>query len=313
MRIVLAMLLVSAVACGDDEVSSLVPSRVAAAPKPQPLAKPKPVDLALAPGLEMRRPLRDGNLAIVPIVATAASSDEHYLTLADGLARHEVTVREIGRGASFEVDQVRIRNRSRQPLFVMTGEMIVDGMQDRVIAEDRVIEPGKSVRVSVRCVEMGREAGHLQFHARSTLAELRIRQAVIHETQTEVWASVDAINQHHNLTPSTKTYREVAELQQNPEVVARRDRLAHELAALPERRSLVGLAEVIDGRVVSIERFANAELYGALEAELLGSYIASDDAAPHEGRTFLPDDVRALAAKPGSRMTPASFTAVVHP
>jgi len=313
MRAALAICLV-VVACGDGGSSS---SDVSAPEVPRagapPRAKPKPVDLSLAPGLEMRHPIRDGNLAIVPIVATGAMSNVHYLTLADGLARHEVTVREIGRGDAFMVDQVRIRNRSRQPLFVMTGELIEDGMQDRVLAEDRIIEPGKTVRVAVRCVEQGREDGHLQFHAHGTLVELAVRQAVIHETQMEVWSKVEDLNKAHGLHPSTKTYREIAELQQRPENTARRDRLVRALAALPDRGALVGLAEVIDGRVVSVERFASAELYGALESELLGAYIASDDGPPHEGRTFLPEDVRAFAALPSSRITAASFTAVARP
>jgi hypothetical protein len=318
MRIVLALLVLST-ACGSDD-SPRVDRSSSTNPTSAPIAaakpKPKPIDLALGTGLEMRHPIADGTLSIVPIVMTAGSGANvptaHFLTLADGLARHEVTVREIGRNDSFAVDKVRIRNRSNEPLFVMTGEMIFDGLQDRVLAEDRVIEPGKSVKVSVRCVEQGREAGHLDFHASNLLAELAVRQAVIHQTQTEVWATVEVINQRHHLSPPTKTYRDVAMLQTS-ELSARRDKLARALATLPDRSRLVGLAQVQSGHVVSIDRFATPELYGALEAELLGSYVASDDAAPHEGRTFLPDDIRALAAAPNSRMTDASFISVVRP
>jgi hypothetical protein len=317
MRIALAFVLVST-ACGGDDTPRADPSPSAKPTSSDHAAaidakpKPKPIDLSFGPGYEMRRPITDGTLAIVPIVATGPVPPDHYLTLSDGLARHEVTVREIGRNDEFQVDQVRIRNRSHEPLFVMTGEMIFDGLQDRILAEDRVIAPGKSVRVSVRCVEQGREAGHLEFHASNVLVELAVRQAAIHQTQTEVWATVDLINQRHHVAPPTKTYREVA-LMQSGELAARRDRLARALAALPDRSRLVGLAQVQSGHVVTIERFATPELYGALEAELLGSYVASDDAQPHEGRTFLPDDVRALAHGSVSRETAASFVAVTRP
>ena len=310
----LVVIVVATMGCGDDAApTKSTPSSTPPAKTPQVAATSKPVDLSLGAGFEMRRPLRDGNLAIVPIVATAWQGSQPYLTLATGITTHVVTVREIGRGSNMVVDHVRIRNKSTLPLFVMTGEMIIDGLQDRVIAEDRVIAPGASVRVEVRCVEQGREVGHMSFHTNATLAELSVRQAVIHQTQTEVWQLVDRINQQHDLTPTTKTYRDKAAMQQNPDVVARRDRLAHQLAALPDRDKLVGLAEVIDGHVVSIERFATPELYGALESELLGSYVSSVDDKPHEGRTFLPDDVRAFVAKPGSRTTAASFTAVDRP
>ena len=321
MRLMLAILMFST-ACGggksDDTTSDAAPKSTAPTPFSVAVAaakpKPKPVDLSLGDGFQMRYPIRDGNLAIVPIVETGApAASVHYVTLADGLARHEVTVRELGRGDAFTVDKLRVKNKSHEPLFVMTGEIVFDGMQDRVIAEDRVIPPGRSVRVAVRCVEMSREAGHLDFHASNLLAELQIRQAVIHQTQTEVWATVDAINQHHHLTPSSKTYREAALLQNSPDAQARRDRLIHALAQLPDRSHVVGLAQVISGHVVSVERFATPELFGALEGELLGSYVASDEAQPHEGRTFLPADVRALAAAPVARMTEASFVAVARP
>jgi hypothetical protein len=308
----LVVILVATMGCGDDAA----PTKQASPMPKQPakvLARSAPVDLSLGAGYEMRRPIRDGNLAIVPIVQTAWHGSQSYMTLATGITTHVVTVREIGRGSNMVVDHVRIKNKSPLPLFVMTGEMIIDGLQDRVIAEDRVIAPGGSVRVEVRCVERGRELGHMGFHTNATLAELSVRQAVIHQTQTEVWQTVDRINQKFSLTPQSKTYREKAALQQNPDAVARRDRLTTLLAGLTDRNKLVGLAEVIDGHVVSIERFATPELYGAMESELLGSYVSSVDDKPHEGRTFLPDDVRALAVKLGSRTTAASFTTVDKP
>ena len=48
----------------------------------------------------------------------------------------------------------------------MTGELIFDGLQDRAIAEDSGdASRASSADVEVRCVEQGREAGHLEFRA----------------------------------------------------------------------------------------------------------------------------------------------------
>ena len=269
---------------------------------------PKPVDLALGAGLEVRRPLRDGRLSIVPIVATAPVSTD-YLTLHDGVARRLVTVRELA--PEWAVDELRIRNKSRQPLFVMSGELVEGGVQDRVLAEDRVIAPHQTVTVKVRCVEHERSTGGKQFRAPGELVELALRRAVFHGSQEIVWAKVDEINQALHLAPRSKTYRLAAALQQVAPAHDRRDQLAAQLAQLPDRDRIVGLAAALDGEVIAIDRFESPELYRQLEGELLGAYVASDDGVPHEGRNFMPDDIRALAAmRNASRTTEASFEAL---
>jgi hypothetical protein len=310
MRMLLALVVLTA--CGEDEIVS----RDARTPDVEIKPKPKPVDLTLSSlgaGLEMRHPIRDGNLTIIPIVTTRPVPMEHYVTLSDGLANHTVTVRERGRGSSFAVDQVNIRNKGSLPLFVMTGELIFDGLQDREIAESRVLAPGTRASVQVRCVEQGREAGHLEFHASGLLAELRVRKATIFQTQQEVWAEVEKLNAEHHLTPPTKTYRGVAELQNATDAATRRDAIARQLAALPDRAHLVGLVAVSGTQIVDLERFTTPELYGQYEQELLGSYIASDDGPPHEGRSLLPADVRTFVDNGKHRDCDAAVNIVVGP
>ena len=325
MRLLLACAVLSMAtgACGDDgatPTSRVTDDRVAAA-TPAPKPKPK-IDLSLGAGYEMRHPIREANLMIIPIVMTSVP-DVHYVTLADGIAAHTVTVREVARGSNFEVDHVRVKNKGAVPLFVMTGELIYDGLQDRAIAEDRLIQPGQSVKLEVRCVEQGREAGHLAFRADGVLAELGLRQQIVFATQQDVWTKVEQINTAHHLTPPTRTYRNAADLQHATDALAKRGELARQLAALPDRNKLVGLALVVNNAVVELDRFATPELYGALENELLGSYIASDGLPPHEGKTLVPDDVRAFmdpqrtvdtwSGKASRRVTDASLVVMASP
>jgi hypothetical protein len=275
-------------------------------PPPRPLAK---VDLALGAGQEMRRPIQDGRLTIIPIVATRAAPATGYLTLHAGMAKGVVTVRELG--YDWEVDTVRITNQSREPLVVIAGELIVDAMQDRVTAETTVITAGASQSVHVRCVEEDRDHGGLVFHAGNALAELDLRRTVIHQEQENVWAKVKEINRRDGIATETNTYRHAARAQTKSD--ARRRALIEALEAREERSQIVGLAVAIDGKVIAIDRFATPELYRALEPELLASYLPGTAGTPAEGKPVGPAEVRALLALPDATHTTAASTITLRP
>lgn len=301
----LVLIAIGCGACSDEERPPPAPPVAVAVAAPSAAAPQRPIDVSLGAGFEMRRPVRDGRIAVIPIVAASPSSAE-YLTLHDGTTRRLVTVRELS--PAWEVDELRIRNKSALPLFVMRGELVEGGVQDRVIAQDRVIRPHEAAVVKVRCVEHDRQTGGKSFAAPGLLAELDLRRTVAYQPQEAVWAKVVQINQRQHLSPRTGTYRGAA-AQQPTE---RRDRLAQQLAAHPDHDRIVGLAAVVDGEVVAIDRFASPELYRQLEGELLGSYVAGDDGTPHEGKTTLPDDVRALAMHDELTVTTDASTIVLR-
>jgi hypothetical protein len=267
----------------------------------------KAIDRSLGDGLEIRRPIRDGRLAVIPIVATRPIEARPYLTLAAAMQQGVATIREIGRDQNFHVDTLELRNTSDQPLLVLSGELVIEGLQDRVVANDVVIEPGAKQRIGVRCVEHGRTAGDLWFKTGEVMAELSLRERVVHADQATVWQQVDAINRRLSLAPRTQTYREAAELQRTGEAGDRTARLLGQLASLEERTRLVGFAVAIDDQIVAVERYASPELYRALEAELVASYAAGTTGVlPHEAHTLEPTDVRAFLAGRSGYATEAS-------
>lgn len=70
------------------------------------------------------------------------------------------------------VNQVYVRNRSDRPLYLMPGEIILGGDQDRTIGEEIVIAPSADpVKVEVFCVEHGRWGGR---SAERTVQELTV-------------------------------------------------------------------------------------------------------------------------------------------
>lgn len=125
-----------------------------------------------ASGYKVLDPIRRGNLAIFPVVATRTYSTTEFLTLDEGLRSGDVIVTEAGSvqglvrrhttpvihpGGGAEVNRLVLVNNSSRPLLLLAGEIVTGGKQDRVIGKDRII-PAQSdpVDLSVFCVEPGR-------------------------------------------------------------------------------------------------------------------------------------------------------------
>lgn len=102
------------------------------------------------------------NLALYPVYDRAARDTRTYMTLDEGLKAKLVSVVEKGQGG--EVNALFITNRAQKPLYLMGGEVVLGGQQDRVLGQDTVIPAGgKSVPVTVFCVEHGRWNGRAEF------------------------------------------------------------------------------------------------------------------------------------------------------
>jgi hypothetical protein len=72
-----------------------------------------------------------------------------------------------------EVNRLTVVNRAEKPLYLMPGEVIVGGSQDRTISEEIVIAAtGKPVPISVYCVEHGRWGRRGAAQTAMMLAEL---------------------------------------------------------------------------------------------------------------------------------------------
>jgi hypothetical protein len=107
-------------------------------------------------------PRKSGNLTLIPVYDTKAPSTNTYITLDEGLKQKVVKVKESSNGG--EVNTLYITNGSGKPLYLMAGEVVLGGQQDRALGKDTIIPPDKKDQsVTVFCVEHGRWTGHKEF------------------------------------------------------------------------------------------------------------------------------------------------------
>ena len=114
-------------------------------------------------------PMAYRNLTLIPVYDRAARSSGEYVTLDEGLKARTVIVQESQGGGM--VNTLTISNIGRKPLYIMAGEVVLGGQQDRCLGQDMLVAAGKRhVPITVFCVEHGRRTGEVEFGASAPAA-----------------------------------------------------------------------------------------------------------------------------------------------
>jgi hypothetical protein len=220
-----------------------------------------------------------------------------------------------------DVNRLMVINRSGKPLYLMPGEVIVGGRQDRSIAEETILaSTGEPVPVAVFCVEHGRWSGRDEQQAAQILAavaeprdgagaaeheatlSLIVRQAnsgkfvasagslsklsrfacVASKDQSEVWDAVAHANTAAGVSPESGAFTaNYVNPASRQRLEPYLDRLQGRLADEPR---VVGVVVAINGKVEAVDVFESTPLFRKLWPKLLKSYAldaAAQADAPH--------------------------------
>lgn len=266
-------------------------------------------------------PIQVDSLTLTPIVATAPAAegaDDQLLVLDEAMAAHKVKIREIADGS---VNSLTFVNQADHPVFVLAGEVIIGGKQDRIIGRNTVIPAKTTQEVPVYCVEHGRWTGQTkEFSTARALAHGRLRGQASYRAQGEVWNEVAAKNVARKTVNASDTYRRVAQQQSDGTLGRMEKQVGDALARLPaaDRDRMVGYAVALNGAVATVDVFGSPSLFKKLETKLIRSYLteAVDVAANKDARPPTASDVKAFiadaekATEQKSYDTPAAATSV---
>jgi len=239
-------------------------------------------------GRQALAPLTHMNLTLFPVVG-GSTTTEDYLVLDEGMKSGQVRVKEKNRDG--EVNELTLVNKSDRPLFLMAGEVIIGGKQDRIIGKNTVIEPKSTDAIPVFCVEHGRWSGRkAEFKSTGALAHPELRKKANHAGQSEVWQEVKSKNAKRGVANGTDTYRRVAQGNKvKSSIKGYKDAFTKALAKSPDRAQVNGFVVAMDGKVVAMETFASPALFRKLEDKILMSYyVEAVDAGNANRRVAAP-------------------------
>ncbi len=239
-----------------------------------------------------------------------------------------------GFGGGGSVNQLVVINSSGKPLYLMPGEIIIGGQQDRTIGEEIIIaSTGKPVPVKVFCVEHARwnrrdvsdNVGYfqtLQVHDSNKLDEAELKQLAEEANkgkfvlsagnaskgvrlavqgamdQGKVWDEVATLNAKSGAQSASGAF---TDNYGNMEIAKK---LEPYLDALQEKidqhTNVIGVVVAVNGKVEAVDLFGSTPLFKKLWPKLLKSYaldaLSQSDAEPAKAICETADAVDFLKA-----------------
>jgi hypothetical protein len=197
----------------------------------------------------------------------------------DHLNIQQIRLNGDGGEASDEVNKLFIQNTGNDSIFIMAGEVVKGGKQDRVIAMDMVIPPrSEPIDLSVFCVEHGRwtydgSAAADGFTGHANVANTSVRKAaVVSKNQSEVWSKVEEVTTANDAKTSTGTLNA---LEKDADYQKELKEYEAKFGGVPTSMpSVIGLVAVTGNRVIGCDMFATPDLFRNAFPDLLKSYAS---------------------------------------
>jgi hypothetical protein len=233
--------------------------------------------LSLLPKDRTEQAFKYKNLVLYPIMGgdkfLHSVNVSNYMLLEEALKQKKVKIIE-NEDAGGEVNKLFIENISRDTVFIMAGEVVKGGKQDRVISDDRVLEPksGK-IPIEVYCVEHNRwtyrsDRNFNQYHSLSTNSVRK--SAAVDKNQSTVWQKVAEVTEKQDATTSTGTYTALSNSKKlNTELPLYTQFFNNAFSKIP---NCVGFVGVSGDKIIGCDIFADNSIFKKQLRNLLQSY-----------------------------------------
>jgi hypothetical protein len=236
--------------------------------------------VSLIKSLELGKPLGHGGLTVIPVYLDRIGDRTSYVTLEDALQNGWILISEVEGG---RVPQVRISNLSRHAIFLMDGEILTGCRQDRLLAQDILLAPGtKNLLAPVFCVEQGRwsqtSSGFTSKQNLGTPALRAVAGAKGAAAQSEIWNRIAAGNRRLDVASPTDAYQDAYEKEGNRTAILNIEKKMKDVPFL--ERDTVGVVIGIGGEIVSVDIFANPDLFAKQWPKILKSSALSSLGGP---------------------------------
>lgn len=211
------------------------------------------------------------NLHVFTLTTDAQKDFSNVLTLDEALKKNALDVIEEDEG---NVPEVEVKNHSKSYVYLMSGEIIAGGKQDRMIQKDTLIPPksGK-FKVAVYCTEEGRwEQTTEKFYSPDAVVGMKVKKAAEEtKNQSAVWDKVAEYGAGFSVSPPTGAFKGVLD---DKEVQKKSKKYVDALEKAPQlSKSTVGVVVAVGDEIIAADIFSSPALFQKFWRKLLKSYV----------------------------------------
>ena len=201
------------------------------------------------------------------------------LSIYDNNVFHQQILEQVEQKSIIDIDLINellITNISEDTLYLMAGEVIRGGKQDRVVAKDMLVLPkSEKVALPVFCVEKGRwnykKDAMQPFNEYFHVSSMQIRQAIQQSDNQElIWKVIEKINRKNEVVSKTQAYTELA--QSGVFRTQFMDYFGFFKDVFKEQKNVIGLVVVSGNEILGCDLFATPHLFEQKYNSLLYSY-----------------------------------------
>ena len=150
------------------------------------------------------------NLRIIPIRPKHGFGNNapHVITLSQAIKQGLAVVSERVTASTKNVHYLRINNHSDQMIYVSSGEILSGGRQDRIVAQDTLLEPnGRDQYVSAMCVEELRWSEKEKKFSYQGFANPALRKVLDQSrNQVLIWREISKQLRDNNIPSKSSAY-----------------------------------------------------------------------------------------------------------
>ncbi len=231
----------------------------------------------------LKESLEQNNIKITETESVNVNNQRNNARIDDNNQEQQVNVEQnniqiqqnVSGGGGAQVNTLYIQNISKDTIYIMAGEVVKGGKQDRILAQDMILPPnGKKVDISVFCVEKNRwsygESG--KFDKYFSVSSNSIRQKVIQDQdQSAVWEEVGKTVRKNNTETNTGTYTSLVNSKEYNKELS--EYINFFMKSLKTKSNCIGFVGVSGDKIIGCDIFATPDLFNKQSETILNGYI----------------------------------------
>jgi len=200
--------------------------------------------------------------------------DKPVISFEDALRQHKIVIKENTADGGADVSTLLVKNRSKDNVLLMSGEMVQGGKQDRAFGKTTIIPAGRNKNyVPVFCIEKGRWDDRSKPFKHAGTADARVRKQIdVTQRQSKIWKQIDNELAEKNKKNQTSAYLKAY----NDSTLDDTSYLHFFINKMKESdSSYAGFIAITGDRIINSEIFSGSDLCLAAYIDMIKSYVHS--------------------------------------